>query len=111
MPQKGTRYYYILTVSQIVDTYIELFAGLRSEIPDLHIILTISSVRHWKDGAEDLVHPNNQKIRYIWEKFSDRIKGELSITILYKIIPKEGHFSLSHSIATTSEDSVVLENP
>lgn len=105
---------HLLTHSQIVDTYTKLIAGLRSEIPDLHIILSISPVRHWKDGAtlnsvskstlllaahklcemfsycdyfpaweiamddlrdyrfyaDDLVHPNNQMIRYIWEKFT-----------------------------------------
>jgi hypothetical protein len=105
---------HLLTVNQVVDTYAKLFAGLRSRLPDLRIILTVSPVRHWKDGpvmntvskstlllaaqrltelfsyceyfpayeiamddlrdyryyGEDLVHPNRQMTRYIWEKFS-----------------------------------------
>ena len=105
---------HLLSVNQVVDTYTKLFAGLRSGHPDLKIILTVSPVRHWKDGpvmntvskstlvlaahrltelfsyceyfpafeiamddlrdyryyGDDLVHPNQQMIRYIWEKFS-----------------------------------------
>jgi hypothetical protein len=106
---------HLLSVNQVVDTYTKLFAGLRTQVPQLKIILTVSPVRHWKDGpvlnsvskstlllaahrltemfsyceyfpayeiamddlrdyryyADDLVHPNQQMIRYIWEKFSD----------------------------------------
>lgn len=105
---------HLLGVNQVVDTYTKLFAGLRSQVPDLKIILTVSPVRHWKDGpvlntvskstlllaanrltemfsyceyfpayeiamddlrdyrfyGDDLVHPNQQMIRYIWGKFS-----------------------------------------
>jgi hypothetical protein len=105
---------HLLTMNQIIDTCTKLFAALRKEIPDLHIILSVSPVRHWKDGprlnsvskstlllaahgltemfsycdyfpaweiamddlrdyryyADDLVHPNTQMTRYIWEKFS-----------------------------------------
>lgn len=43
---------HLLTVTQIVDTYTKLFAALRKENPDLRVILTVSPVRHWKDGAE-----------------------------------------------------------
>jgi hypothetical protein len=42
---------YLLTVSQITDTYTSLFARIRKDIPDLRVILTVSPVRHWKDGA------------------------------------------------------------
>jgi len=106
---------HLLSVNQIVDTCTKLFASLKKDIPGLHIILTVSPVRHWKDGPQlnsvskstlilavhkltemfaycsyfpsweiamddlrdyrfyddDLVHPNNQMVRYIWEKFSD----------------------------------------
>ncbi len=41
---------HLLTINQVVDTYTKLFAGLRSRIPELKIILTVSPVRHWKDG-------------------------------------------------------------
>jgi hypothetical protein len=106
---------HLLSVNQVVDTYTKLFARLRTQVPELKIILTVSPVRHWKDGpvlntvskstlllaahrlnemfsyceyfpayeiamddlrdyrfyGDDLVHPNQQMIRYIWEKFSD----------------------------------------
>ena len=105
---------HLLSVNQVVDTYTKLFAGLRSKVPELKIILTVSPVRHWKDGPvlnsvskstlllaahrltdmfsyceyfpayemamddlrdyrfyeSDLIHPNQQMISYIWEKFS-----------------------------------------
>ncbi len=41
---------YLLTVDQITDTYSSLFARMRREIPDLRVILSVSPVRHWKDG-------------------------------------------------------------
>lgn len=43
---------YLLTVTQIVDTYTKLFARIQKELPDLKVILTVSPVRHWNDGAE-----------------------------------------------------------
>lgn len=42
---------YLLTVSQITDTYNNLFTRIRRDIPGLRVILTISPVRHWRDGA------------------------------------------------------------
>jgi len=42
---------HLLSVSQITDTYTKLFAALRKSAPELKIILTVSPVRHWKDGA------------------------------------------------------------
>ncbi len=41
----------ILSVNQIVETYKELLDVLRRFNPDIHIVLTVSPVRHWKDGA------------------------------------------------------------
>lgn len=120
---------HLLSVNQVVDTYTKLFAGLRSRVPDLKIILTVSPVRHWKDGPElntvskstlllaahrltemfsyceyfpayeiamddlrdyrfysdDLVHPNQQMIRYIWEKFSDTYFDEKTKILLGEI--------------------------
>ncbi len=43
---------HLLSVSQIVDTYTKLFTALRQAAPELKIILTVSPVRHWKDGPE-----------------------------------------------------------
>lgn len=43
---------HLLPVSQVVDTHTKLFAALRKDLPDLQIILSISPVRHWKDGPQ-----------------------------------------------------------
>ncbi len=120
---------HLLSVSQIVDTCTKLFAALRQDNPDLNIILTVSPVRHWKDGPQlnsvsksslilaankltemfsycdyfpaweiamddlrdyrfyedDLVHPNKQMIRYIWEKFSEAWIDKESLTLSQKV--------------------------
>jgi len=117
---------HLLGVNQVVDTYTKLFAGLRAQVPGLKIILTVSPVRHWKDGSvlntvskstlllaahkltemfsyceyfpayeiamddlrdyrfygDDLVHPNQQMIRYIWEKFSAAYFNENTIKFM-----------------------------
>ena len=120
---------HLLSVSQIEETYTKLFASLRKEIPELNIILTVSPVRHLKDGpqlnsvskstlilaahklsemfsycdyfpawelamddlrdyrfyADDLVHPNNQMVRYIWNKFSKAWLDEESKGIIQEV--------------------------
>ena len=120
---------HLLTVNQVIDTYTKLFAGLRAQLPELRIILTVSPVRHWKDGpvlnsvskstlllaankltelfsyceyfpayeiamddlrdyrfyGEDLVHPNQQMINYIWEKFSSTYFDESTKTLMAEI--------------------------
>ncbi|MDD3080366.1 MAG: GSCFA domain-containing protein [Paludibacter sp.] len=42
-----------LSVDEIVSEYIALFHKLHILYPTLKIILTVSPVRHWKDGAND----------------------------------------------------------
>jgi hypothetical protein len=120
---------HLLSVNQVVDTYTKLFAGFRLQVPDIKIILTVSPVRHWKDGpvlntvskstlllaahrltemfsyceyfpayeiamddlrdyryySDDLVHPNQQMIRYIWEKISDTYFDEKTIKLMGEI--------------------------
>jgi hypothetical protein len=120
---------HLLSVNQVVDTYTKLFAGLKSQVPGLKIILTVSPVRHWKDGpvlntvskstlllaahrltelfsyceyfpayeiamddlrdyrfyGDDLVHPNQQMIRYIREKFSAAYFDEKTTSLMAKI--------------------------
>jgi len=120
---------HLLSVSQIEETYTKLFAELRNEMPDLHIILTVSPVRHLKDGpqlnsvskstlilvahklsemfsycdyfpaweiamddlrdyrfyTDDLVHPNSQMTRYIWDKFSNAYFDEDTREIMQKV--------------------------
>ena len=120
---------HLLSTNQVVDTYTKLFAALRNRMPELKIILTVSPVRHWKDGpvmntvskstlllaahrltelfsyctyfpayeiamddlrdyrfyGEDLVHPNEQMIRYIWEKFSGTYFVEPTLKLMGEI--------------------------
>ncbi|XOV95136.1 MAG: GSCFA domain-containing protein [Bacteroidota bacterium] len=103
----------ILSVNQIVDSYQEAIRSVRSINPELHIIFTVSPVRHIKDGLaqnnlsksvliqavneivnidkkasyfpsyeliidvlrdyrffkEDMVHPTDQAIQYVWKEF------------------------------------------
>jgi len=104
----------LLDVGTIVDEYKSLIAQLRDFNPHMHMVFTISPVRHWKDGAvgnqqskatlilalqklleehpeieyfpayeimmdelrdyrfygDDMLHPGNTGIQYIWERFS-----------------------------------------
>ena len=120
---------HLLSVNQVVDTYTKLFAGLRSKMPGIKVILTVSPVRHWKDGpvlntvskstlllaahrltemfsyceyfpayeiamddlrdyryyGNDLVHPNQQMIQYIWEKFTDTYFDEKTLRLMGEI--------------------------
>lgn len=106
---------YRLSVSDIVTDWTDLINRLLSANPGLKIILTVSPIRHWKDGAhnnqlskstlllaidelqqtfssvfyfpsyeiildelrdyrfytDDMIHPNNMAIRYIWSIFAD----------------------------------------
>ncbi len=129
---------HLLSVSQVTDTYTKLFAALRKAVPELRIILTVSPVRHWKDGpqlnsvskstlvlaahrltemfsycdyfpsweiamddlrdyrfyGEDLVHPNSQMTRYIWEKFSGAWLDEETrkiIPAIQKLVSARNH--------------------
>lgn len=110
-------YYFVrrrLEVAEIVDYYTEFLATIFQEKPDLKILMTVSPIRHFKDGAhentlskavlhlaieelclrfpqiayfpayellcddlrdyrfydEDMLHPNAQAIRYVWEAFA-----------------------------------------
>ncbi|MBN1186333.1 MAG: GSCFA domain-containing protein [Bacteroidales bacterium] len=42
---------YLLDENIIMDDYRELFNKLRSVNPSLQVVLTVSPIRHWKDGA------------------------------------------------------------
>jgi len=44
-----------LTVGEIVSDYSNLISKLQTQFPDLKLILSVSPIRHWKDGA----HENN----------------------------------------------------
>jgi hypothetical protein len=44
-----------LCLDDIVSDYIALFHKIRTLFPDIHVIMTVSPIRHWKDGA----HENN----------------------------------------------------
>lgn len=106
---------YLLDINDIVKSYTELIRRLKKFNPNLHIVFTLSPVRHWKDGAagnqqskailvlaikklleefpyleyfpsyeimmdelrdyrfyaEDMIHPGDTGIHYIWERFCD----------------------------------------
>lgn len=106
---------YRLSVEDIVADWKRVLDRLFSVNPDLEIVMTVSPVRHWKDGAhnnqlsksilllaieellaiysniqyfpayeivldelrdyrfyaEDMIHPNNTAIQYIWSTFAD----------------------------------------
>jgi hypothetical protein len=105
----------MLTVEEIISDWSAIFRRLQSFNNDLHVIFTISPVRHWKDGAhgnqvsksilflaveellehqnaggyfpayelvmddlrdyrfyaDDMLHPSQAAIEYIWKTFSD----------------------------------------
>jgi len=44
---------YRLSVSQITETWIPLIDKMRSTNPDLHLVFTVSPIRHLKDGAHE----------------------------------------------------------
>jgi hypothetical protein len=104
----------LLTVDEIVTLWTEQLDKLQSLFPQLHVVFTISPVRHWKDGAhnnqvsksvlflaveelmkhktapkyfpayelvmddlrdyrfyaDDMQHPSDSAINYIWEAFA-----------------------------------------
>ncbi len=114
LPAKEFRRY-LLNVNDIVEGYRELIRQLQKFNHNLHIVFTISPVRHWKDGAvgnqqskaililaiqeileefpeleyfpayeilmdelrdyrfyaEDMIHPGETGINYIWNRFCD----------------------------------------
>ena len=41
----------LLSIESIVDRYENLFSHLHSSHPDCRVILTVSPIRHWKDGV------------------------------------------------------------
>jgi hypothetical protein len=51
-PASGFRRYR-LSVENIVSEYIPFLNELKAFNPDIHIIFTVSPVRHWKDGAHE----------------------------------------------------------
>ena len=119
----------LLSVSEIVEYYRELLSKLFQLIPKINVVLTVSPVRHLKDGvvenqvskstlllavnelveefehvnyfpsyeimmddlrdyrfyAEDMVHPNNVAIDYIWEKFCNVYFDESSFELMKEI--------------------------
>jgi len=105
----------LLTVEEIVSMWSDQLTKLHSLFPQLHVVFTISPVRHWKDGAhgnqvsksilfvaveellrhitgpgyfpayelvmddlrdyrfysDDMLHPSNSAVNYIWESFAE----------------------------------------
>jgi hypothetical protein len=105
----------LLSVDEIVGLWTKQLDKLSTHFPDLHVVFTVSPVRHWKDGAhgnqvsksvlflaieellkhrsapvyfpayelvmddlrdyrfynDDMLHPTEQAINYIWEAFAE----------------------------------------
>ena len=117
---------YSLNETDIIDRFKSLFESLRSINPSLQIVLTVSPIRHWKDGAvnnqvsksilllassklvdtfdyvhyfpgyeivmdelrdyrfygEDMLHPNNVAVEYIWQRFCETFMDEQTLKIM-----------------------------
>lgn len=66
----------LLTVNEIVDYWNQIITFLLTTKPDLKIILTVSPVRHWKDGAEGNQLSKSTlflAINRLLEMFSDKL--------------------------------------
>jgi hypothetical protein len=143
----------ILDIDSVVNDYENLFSSLKKLNEKLNIILTVSPVRHLKDGAEenqlsksillvavhelcrkgyatyfpayeivlddlrdyrfyesDMVHPSDQAIEYIFEKFSnswlneDAIKLNVQIMDIKKATRHHPIFPDSKSFQTFSKN-------
>ena len=137
----------ILSTDEILDEYIPLLDNLLAQNPQLHILFTLSPIRHLRDGAvpntisksilrtamyelenrytqityfpayellmdelrdyrfynEDMLHPTEQAIRYIWGKFSYTYFSQPTLEIVQQI--GELKTQLSHrSLFPNSEE-------
>jgi hypothetical protein len=122
----------LLTVEEIVQHYKTLVDRILSMIPEIKIILTVSPVRHIKDGftgnqrskatlllsagelekrypdacfyfpsyeimmddlrdyryySADMLHPNDQAIAYIWQRFMENYISEDAAAIIQRLDP------------------------
>jgi lysophospholipase L1-like esterase len=128
IPQKQFERY-LLDVEEIVERYIQLTKALQKLNPHMHLVFTVSPVRHWKDGAvgnqqskatlilaiqkilekipemeyfpayeimmdelrdyrfyaEDMIHPGNAGIRYIWNRFCDTYVKKSTLKLMDKV--------------------------
>jgi hypothetical protein len=121
-----------LSPEEVVESYSSFLPGLFDANEKLKVILTVSPVRHWKDGAhgnqlsksvlllacdrlaarfprqlsyfpsyeilmdelrdyrfyaDDLLHPGENAISYLWEKFHDYLVDEESHQIIRELDP------------------------
>lgn len=121
-----------LSTEEVVESYGSFLTGLFEANENLKVILTVSPVRHWKDGAhgnqlsksvlllacdrlvalfprqisyfpsyeilmdelrdyrfyaDDLLHPGENAIAYLWEKFHDALFHEDSRQIIRELDP------------------------
>jgi len=122
----------MLGIDEMVEPYLLLIDTLHTLNPDLHILFTLSPVRHLKDGLienqkskasllmaihrivearpvkcsyfpayeimmddlrdyryykEDLLHPNEQAVDYIWQHFSENYIDAESLSIMKELDP------------------------
>ena len=119
----------LLPTLQIVESLNSAISPLRKSSPNLKLILTVSPIRHTRDGLtanlrsksrlieaahllteqlkdcyyfpsyeivneelrdyrwfdEDLIHPNQQAIKYVWDKFQSNMIAEGSVQLIQKV--------------------------
>ncbi|MFP5470507.1 MAG: GSCFA domain-containing protein [Bacteroidia bacterium] len=114
----------LLTIDEVVDSLSASIENIKQLNPNIHLLFTVSPVRHWKDGAhenslsksvlhlsvkslcekynahyfpayelvidelrdyrfynEDMLHPNDVAIKYVWQKFKDAFFDENTKTL------------------------------
>ncbi len=118
-----------LSVEEIVTELNEVFVELKKQNPQLQILLTVSPIRHWKDGAHentiskstlhlavaelqskleyvsyfpafeimmdelrdyrfyasDMLHPSDDAVQFIWNRFTDSFFSEDTNNLINRI--------------------------
>ncbi len=127
-----------LEVNEIVEYYREFLGAVLEEKPDLRILMTVSPIRHFKDGvhentlsksvlhlaidelelefsqvhyfpayellmddlrdyryyADDMLHPSEQAVRYVWEKFSEALFDKETLELASQL--EQIHKAMEH---------------
>ncbi len=145
--------------TEIVARFESLFARIQREFPGLNTVLTVSPVRHWREGAvanqiskshlliaasalaeqfpnvhyfpsyelfmddlrdyrfyeSDMIHPSEEGIEYVWEKFCGWCMNDASRQVLAQIarlarvsahIPSEGGEALHEQSVRFAEEEI-----
>lgn len=138
-----------LDVAEIVEYYSEFLEVVFREKPDLKILMTVSPIRHFKDGAhentlskavlhlaieelclrfpqivyfpayellcddlrdyrfydEDMLHPNSQALRYIWDAFSQFAFDKNTKDLIHQL--QQIHKAMQHKPLRSGDEAYV----